>query len=109
MNNHHLSKFILSILHDLHRGKENAITRDVLRESLKVWGIDLTDRELRAIYAELPVVADSHGIYYPNTAAEVQAFYEYLQKRVKAEMARAARVRRAHAGLFEDRQLGLPI
>ena len=103
------SDFILHTLRTHHRGKVRAITRDALREYLRQMGHDISDRELRALYAELPVVADSHGIYYPNTAAEVQAFYEYLQKRVKAEMARAARVRRAHAGLFEDRQLGLPI
>jgi len=104
-----LSDLILYTLRMYHRGKTRAITRDALREYLRQMGYRISDRELRALYAELPVVADSHGIYYPNTAAEVQAFYEYLQKRVKAEMARAARVRRAHAALFEDRQLGLPI
>ena len=103
------SELILHTLRTYHQGRARAITRDALREYLRQMGHRISDRELRAIYAELPVVADSHGIYYPNTAAEVQAFYEYLQKRVKAEMARAARVRRAHAALFESRQLGLPI
>ena len=105
----HLSRLILHKLRAEHVGKDRAITRADLLAYVREMGYDVSDRELRAVYAELPVVADSHGLYYPATAAEVQAFYEYLQKRVKAEMARAARVRRAHAGLFEDRQLGLPI
>jgi len=103
------SERILVKLRTEHVGKDRAITRADLLSYVRGLGHDVSDRELRAAYAELPVVADSHGIYYPNTAAEVQAFYEYLQKRVKAEMARAARVRRAHAALFESRQLGLPI
>ena len=105
----HLSRLILHKLRAEHVGKDRAITRADLLNYVRGLGHDVSDRELRAVYVELPIVTDSRGIYYPCTATEVQAFYEYLQKRVKAIMARAARVRRAHAGLFEDRQLGLPI
>ena len=100
----HLSEFILDILRDLHRGKENAITRGVLRESLRVCGIDLTDRELRAVYAELPVIADSHGIYYPATADELREYKSYLRAKALPLFIRWQRVADAHPELIDAQQ-----
>jgi hypothetical protein len=100
---------LLDKLRTQHIGRARAITRHALRDYLLQVGYDISDRDLRELYADLPCVSGQEGIWWPDTASEVEEFCDGLRKRVKSEMVRAARVRRAHGHLFEQRQMNLPI
>jgi hypothetical protein len=104
-----LRRLILDKLRTQHAGRARAITRHDLRDYLLQVGHDIGDRDLRELYSELPCVSGQEGIWWPDTASEVEEFCDGLRKRVKSEMVRAAMVRRAHGHLFETRQMELPI
>lgn len=61
-----------------HRGRENALPREKLRERLSLFNPDLNDRELRKLYSCLPICSCAEGLFLPVTAGEVQEFKEYL-------------------------------
>ena len=58
-----ISEIILEKLKKDHRGKENAIKRGDLLEYIH-WAVGkVTDRELRNIYCQLPVISSEDGIF----------------------------------------------
>ena len=70
-----------------HRGKDDAIKRENLLRwwnwnpfFSRYWG-RMTDRELRRIYAELPIVACNEGLYWPIKKEELLEFKDYLKKK----------------------------
>lgn len=63
-----------------HRGRENALPREKLRERLNLFDPDLNDRELRKLYSCLPICSCAEGLFLPMTSAEVQEFKAYLTK-----------------------------
>ena len=85
----------------LHVGRVRAITRDRLRAELRVWNIDLDDRELRRIYAKLPLCSGDEGLWIAATSEEVEEFRFYLLAKIPAEKARerVERVYRAYPRL----------
>jgi len=95
---------ILDIIRTYHRGKSRAITRDALRDCLRQMGYKMSDRDLRECYAELPVCSCSAGIFYPETAAELFEFKEYLRAKALSCFVRWNRVAQAHPELIDARQ-----
>jgi len=98
------SDLILSHLRTYHRGKARAITREDLRRYLQDIGCFLSDRDLREAYAELPVCTCSAGIFYPETAAELLEFREYLRAKALPCFVRWQRVAQAHPDLIDQQQ-----
>jgi len=98
------SDLILHTLRTYHRGKARAITRDALREYLRQMGYRISDRELRAIYAELPVCTCEKGIFWPETIAELEEYRRYLRAKALPLFVRWQRVADAHPGLINTQQ-----
>lgn len=98
------SDFILHTLRTHHRGKVRAITREALREYLREMGYEMSDRDLREIYSTLPVVTCEHGIFWPETAAELQEYRSYLKAKAIPLFERWQRVAQAHPELIDARQ-----
>jgi len=99
-----LSEIILDKIKCNHRGKENAIKRKDLLLFCAEHGygeypylmISLTDRQLRNIYSQLPVVTCNKGIFYPIRREEVEEFREYLRKKAIPLFERWKRVADVH-------------
>lgn len=85
-----------------HRGKENAITRKELLKFAKAWKPNITDREIRIIYSQLPVCTCEKGIFYPIRKEEIQDYKIYLKKKIWAMLARWEKVVQAHPNLFSE-------
>lgn len=68
---------IMRILHG-HKGRENAIPREMLRDHLRLFKADLDDRAFRKLYTSLPVCSCDAGLFLPQTVAEVVEFKAYL-------------------------------
>ena len=79
-----------------HKGKENAITREALRNELRVHTIMIDDRELRLLYVSLPLCSGDPGLWLPARPSEVQEFKTYLMAKIPAKKAEE-RVRRIYA------------
>lgn len=101
------SDFILHALRTHHRGKARAITREALRVYLREMGYDICDRDLREAYSALPVVTCERGIFYPETAEELQACREYYRKAALSLLGRWRRIAQAHPELIDARQMEL--
>jgi len=98
------SAFVLHIIKTYHRGQANAITREALLETCRLYGLNLSDRELRAIYAELPVCTCDKGVFWPETLAELEEYRRYLRAKAFPMLERWQRVARAHSDLIDSRQ-----
>ena len=98
------SDLILHTLRTYHRGKARAITREALREYLRQMGYRVSDRELRAIYAELPVCTCSAGVFYPESRAELEEYRLYLKAKAIPLFVRWQRVAQAHPELIDATQ-----
>ena len=98
------SSLILDYLRTHHRGRARAITREALREYLRGIGYRLTDRELRAIYADLPVCTCERGVFWPETAVELEEYRSYLKAKAVPLFVRWQRVAQAHPELIDARQ-----
>ncbi len=72
-----LSEIILSKFRQQHEGKENAIKRKELLKYCQYFEPNLTDRELRNIYCQLPVISSEVGIFWPIRKEELDEFEEY--------------------------------
>jgi len=94
-----LSEIILHKLRQLHEGKENAIKRIKLLEYCKYFQPDLTDRELRNIYCQLPLVSCSDGIFWPIRKEELDEFEEYCRKKALPLFMRVKMVMEGHEHL----------
>ena len=90
-----------------HRGKENAIRRGDLLEYARHFDSDLTDRQLRAIYSELPVCVCEQGIFYPIRGQEIEEFKRYILKKIGPMRDRYCRVAKAHPELLPSGQIEL--
>jgi len=90
-----------------HRGKENTIKRRDLLEYARQFDHDITDRQLRAIYSQLPVCVCEEGIFYPIRGQEIEDFKYYLLKKIAPMRERWYRVAKAHPELLPSGQLDL--
>jgi hypothetical protein len=95
MRNEWIKIKIMEIMHH-HKGKENAITREELRNALRVYAIVINDRELRVLYTTLPICSGDPGLWLPVTSQEVQEFKAYLMAKIPPAKAHE-RVRRIYA------------
>ena len=96
-----LSEIILTRIKRDHRGKENAIKRKVLLFRV-LWDGScpgLTDRELRNIYCQLPVISSEAGIFWPIRKEELDEFEEYCRKKALPLFMRVKMVMEEHKDL----------
>ena len=99
-----LSEFILHTLRAYHRGKAQAITRDDLRAYLAGIGYQLTDRDLREIYVELPICSCERGLFWPETRTEIEECREYYRKAALSLLGRWRRIAEGHPELIDAEQ-----
>jgi len=90
---------ILYFIYRNHRGKDNAIKRERLLSFCQAYEAEISDREMRRLYSELPVIADESGIYWPLTKDEVEDYKLYLRKKALPLFARWNRVAKFHPKL----------
>jgi hypothetical protein len=76
-----IAEMVMAIMRH-HKGRENAITRDLLAGELALFHIDICDRDLREIYAKLPVCASDDGLFIPVRPEEVEEFRRYLLAKI---------------------------
>ena len=95
-----LSEIILSKLRQQHEGKENAIKRKDLLSYCHYFEPDLTDRELRNIYCQLPVISCNVGIFWPTRKEELEEFKSYLKSKAIPLFNRYKMVAEAHEDLI---------
>lgn len=94
-----LSETILEKIKKDHRGKENSIKRGDLLEYIHwVFG-SLTDRELRNIYCQLPVISSEAGIFWPIRQSELDEFEKYCKKKALPLFLRVKMVMEEHKDL----------
>lgn len=94
-----LSEIILSKIRSEHRGKENSIKRKYLLNYAHYFEPDLTDRELRNIYCQLPVISSEQGIFWPIRKEELDEFEEYCRKKALPLFLRVKMVMEEHKDL----------
>ena len=94
-----LSEIILTKIESEHRGKENAIKRKVLLTYAHYIEPRLTDRELRNIYCQLPVVSSEAGIFWPIRQSELDEFEAYCRKKALPLFIRVKMVMEEHKDL----------
>ena len=97
-----LSEIILSKLRQQHEGKENAIKRKELLSYCHFFDPDLTDRQLRNIYCQLPVISSEVGIFWPIRKVELEEFREYCRKKALPLFLRFKMVAEKHGHLMSD-------
>lgn len=100
----HLSELLLDWLSRYHRGKRNAVPRERLLRDLRGIGYRISDRELRAIYAELPVCTREKGLFYPETRAELEECREYYRKAALSLLGRWRKIAQSHPDLIDAAQ-----
>lgn len=98
-----LPEIILDEIKRFHRGKENAIKRDALLHFCQAFEPELTDREMRKIYSELPVVSSNGGIFWPVRHEEIEEFEAYLKGKAKPLFKRFKMVAGKHRHLLSER------
>ena len=94
-----LSEIILDKIKRDHRGKENSCKRKHLLSYIHCSGVDLTDRELRNIYCQLPVVSSDKGIFWPIRKEELDEFEAYCRKKALPLFIRVKMVMEKHEHL----------
>jgi len=105
-----ISEIILEKIKRDHQGKENAIKRKdlLLYCNYLTYNSDshlmgsLTDRELRNIYSQLPVISSSDGIFWPIRKEELNEFKFYLKSKAIPLFNRYKMVAEKHRHLMED-------
>lgn len=94
-----LSEIILENIQRIHQGKENAIKRKDLLSYCRYFEPELTDRELRNIYCQLPLVSSNAGIFWPICGSELDEFEEYCRKKALPLFMRVKMVMEEHKDL----------
>ena len=95
-----LSEIILEKIKRDHCGKENSVKRkDLLAIINFVYDIDLTDRELRNIYCQLPVISSEAGIFWPIRQSELDEFEAYMKRKALPLFIRVKMVMEEHKDL----------
>lgn len=98
-----LSSLILSKLKQDCQGKENSIRREDLLRFCQAFDGNITDREMRNIYSQLPVCSCNQGIFYPIRESELDEFHDYLVKKSRPLNIRWRRVAQVHRKLLSGR------
>ena len=98
-----IPEIIFKIIRTNHRGRENAISRDDLREKLRVWSVVISDRSLRDFYSKLPVCTCDQGIFYPIRPQELEEYQAYLKSKAIPLFDRWKMVAQAHPHLVPER------
>lgn len=98
-----LPDLILVKLKAGHRGRENAVKRDILLNFCRAFEPSLTDRELRKIYSELPVCSCNEGIFWPIRHEEIDEFEAYLKGKAKPLFDRFRMVAARHRNLLSEK------
>jgi len=93
---------VLDIYKQNHSGKENAITRKSFCLRYLDDIIDITDRQFRQIYSQLPICTCDKGGFYPIRKEEILEYRDYLRKKAIPLFERFNRVRDAHPELAKD-------
>ena len=94
-----LSEIILEKIKRDHRGKENSCKRRYLLSYARYFNPDLTDRQLRNIYCQLPVVSSNVGIFWPICSSELDEFEKYCRKKALPLFNRVKMVMEEHKDL----------
>ena len=94
-----LSQIILVKIKHNHQGKENAIKRKKLLKYCQFYEPSLTDRELRNIYCQLPVISSEAGIFYPIRKSELDEFEAYMKRKALPLFIRVKMVMEEHKDL----------
>ena len=103
-----LSEIILEKIKTFHKGKDNAIKRKDLLiycNCVTHYGVpvflvgSLTDRQLRNIYTQLPVVTCDEGIFWPIRKEELDEFEAYCRKKALPLFIRVKMVMKEHEHL----------
>jgi len=97
-----LSEIILEKIKADHQGKENSCKRRYLLSYARYFDPDLTDRQLRNIYCQLPVATCNEGIFWPIRKEELEGFQSYLKKKAIPLFNRYKMVAEHHQHLMED-------
>ena len=101
-----LSEIILEKIKKHHRGKENAIKRKDLLVFIHLYEITaLTDRELRNVYCQLPVISSEAGIFWPIRQLELDEFEEYCRKKALPLFIRVKMVMEEHKDLRAEKYI----
>jgi hypothetical protein len=75
---------------------QSPLRREDLLAQLRTFSENITDREMREIYASNPLVlSNCKGLYLAQTMEEVTQFYKQERKRGISILVRARRARRA--------------
>jgi len=100
--NLYLTLLIAQEIEANHRGKENAIKRKDLLTYVHTYGdSEMTDRELRNIYCQLPVISCNAGIFWPIRNEELEEFQLYLKKKAIPLFNRYKMVAKEHRNLMD--------
>ena len=96
-----LSEIILEKIKKDHRGKENACKRRYLLSFCRqrFYEPEMTDRQLRNIYCQLPVISSEAGIFWPIRKEELDEFEEYCRKKALPLFIRVKMVMEEHKDL----------
>ena len=100
-----ISEIILSKFRQQHEGKENAIKRKELLKYCRYFEPDLTDRELRNIYCQLPLVSSNTGIFWPIRKEELEEFKYYMKSKAIPLFNRYKMVAEKHRHLIEHGEI----
>jgi hypothetical protein len=106
-----ISELILAYLRSYHWGKGNALPRaELLLYLWQVYDPELTDRQMRRAYEDLPICSCADGLFIPASAAEVDKYERYLSQKVPPWKLREKieRLRKAYPQ-FWNIQMELPI
>jgi len=108
-----MKEIILRLYKEHHSGKENAITRgnfvfkynyqSLWENKWDRWP-DITDRQFRQIYSQLPICTCDKGGFYPIRKEEILEYRDYLRKKAIPLFERFNRVRDAYPELAKDVQ-----
>jgi len=82
-----LSRKIMELLQARARGEEHALPRGCVLAELRCFNPDLSDRDMRELYAALPICSCEKGLFIPIRPGEVEAFKIYLDKKVGPKIA----------------------
>ena len=91
---------ILNLYKRYHGGKENAITRMDFMTRHAYW--DISDRQFRQLYSQLPICTCSTGGFYPIRGEEIKNFREYMKKKAISLFERFNLVYNAHPELTDN-------
>jgi len=76
-----LSRKIMELLQARARGEEHALPRGCILAELRCFNPDLSDRDMRELYAALPICSCEKGLFLAIRPGEVEAFKIYMTKK----------------------------